>query len=300
MEIKKAIRKSTKIKIAITGPSGSGKTLSALRLAHGLGKSVCIVDTENESASLYADKFPGLDCIHIGPPYSLEKYLEAIRLMSKGNYDVGIIDSLSHAWAGEGGLLQVKEQLDQRGGNSYTNWAKLTPMQEKLISSILHAPLHLICTMRSKQDYAMITNEKGKTEVKKMGLAPVQRDGIEYEFTTVFDVAMNHDAAVSKDRTGVFADKIFLITEETGLTIKNWLDVAVKTAPVNVDFNKSITEKLIPIEHEARSELLKKLASSIGRETLNGKDILLLDITQAEIVDKALGVYLSETSKTKN
>jgi hypothetical protein len=160
-------------------------------------------------------------------PYTTEKYIEAINLAVKAGYDWVIVDSTTHAWAGEGGLLDQKEQRDGRGGNTYTNWAPITKKQEAFKASLQNSPIHLIATMRSKQDY-VIVEKNGKSTPQKVGLAPVQREGMEYEFTLVLDVAMNHEAEVSKDRTGLFAGKLFKITQETGKELKGWLESGVK------------------------------------------------------------------------
>lgn len=219
---KKAERKLAKLKLAITGPSGSGKTFSALRLAKGMGGKVAVIDTENGSASLYSDQFE-FDVLELTPPFTTEKYIKAVELAEKSGYTTLILDSITHAWAGEGGLLEQKEQLDARpGSNHYMNWGTITKKHEQFKSALLHSPLHIVATMRSKMDYAQ-TEENGKKKVSKLGLAPVQRDGLEYEFTVVFDVAMNHEAVASKDRTGLFVDRIFKVSEETGKTIADWL-----------------------------------------------------------------------------
>lgn len=229
MTFKKAERRQHKPKLALTGPSGSGKTFSALLLAAGMGKKIAVIDTENGSASLYADMDKGplkgikFDVLEIDPPYTIEKYVRAIEAAQAEGYDVLICDSISHAWAGEGGLLSKKEALDQRGGNSYTNWAGITKEHELFKARILNADIVLVCTMRSKQDYVLETNDKGKAAPKKVGMAPVQRDGMEYEFTTVFDLAMDHNAAASKDRTSMFDGQIFKITKKTGEQIMAWL-----------------------------------------------------------------------------
>jgi hypothetical protein len=133
------------------------------------------------------------------------------------------VDSISHAWAGEGGLLSKKEALDARGGNSYMNWAGISKEHEIFKARILNADIILICTMRSKQDYVLEVNDKGKQAPKKVGLAPIQRDGMEYEFTTVFDLAMDHNAQTGKDRTSMFDGQIFKITKKTGEQIMSWL-----------------------------------------------------------------------------
>ena len=229
MTFKKAERKQVRPKFAITGPSGSGKTFSGLLLAAGMGKKIAVIDTENGSASLYADmdkgplKGVGFDVLEIAPPYTIDKYAQAIEAAQGAGYEVLVVDSISHAWAGEGGLLSKKEALDARGGNSYTNWAGITKEHELFKARLLNCDIHLICTMRSKQDYVLEVNDKGKSSPKKVGLAPIQRDGMEYEFTTVFDLAMDHNAVASKDRTSLFDGHIFKPTIETGKKLMAWL-----------------------------------------------------------------------------
>lgn len=225
---KKAQRAQTKLRLALTGPAGSGKTLSALRLARGLvgdGGKIALIDTENGSASYYAGRNGNeFDTAIMSPPYEVRKYTMAIKAAEDAGYDAVIVDSLSHAWAGEGGLLQKKEAMDARGGNSFVNWGKITPEQNALVNAVLHSKTNIICTMRTKTEYAIEENTKGKQAPKKLGLAPVQRDGFEYEFDVVLDIDVDtHTAKASKDRLGVFAGvDPFLVTEETGVAIRNW------------------------------------------------------------------------------
>jgi len=221
---KKATKNAVYLKLAITGPTGSGKTYSALRLASGLSKKIAFIDTENGSASLYADKFD-FSVIDLAPPFTSDKYIKAIQAAVDAGFEVVVIDSLTHAWAGDGGLLNKKESMDAKGGNSFTNWGAITKEDNSFRSSILQSKIHLIGTMRSKMEYVIEQNDKGKSAPRKLGLAPIQRDGIEYEFTTVFDIAMNHEASASKDRTGLYDGKFFQITEKTGEEIKKWLGV---------------------------------------------------------------------------
>ena len=258
-QFKKAERRQTALKIAITGPSGSGKTFSALLIAAGIGKKIAVVDTENGSASLYAgmDKGPlvgiEFDTLPIEPPYTVSKYVEAINLAEKEGYDVLLIDGISPAWAGEGGLLDKKDALDQRtGSNSYTNWAGITKEHEQFKARLLTADIHLICTMRSKQDYVLELNAKGKSAPKKVGMAPIQRDGMEYEFTTVLDLAMDHNAIASKDRTNLFDGQVFKPTQLTGKKIMDWLKSGTpitKPEPVKTATSKQAEE--FPAERPA-------------------------------------------------
>jgi len=229
MQFTKASRQTAKLKLAVAGPSGSGKTLGALALAHALAPTgkVALIDTENHSASLYGDKY-SFDVLDLEPPYTSARYLEAMRAAIDAGYDVLIIDSLSHQWNGDGGILPRKEEMDKRpGSNSYTNWATFTKEHTSFVAAILHLPIHVIATLRAKQDYVLETNDKGKQQPKKVGLAPVQREGLEYEFTTVFDVQMDHRATVSKDRTGLFSDELVnLVDSRTGKRLVAWLATA--------------------------------------------------------------------------
>lgn len=231
MAFQKAERKRSYIKIALTGPSGSGKTFSALKLAFGLGSKIALLDTENGSGSLYAH-LGEYDAQEITAPFSVQKYVDAIREAVAAEYDVLILDSLSHAWAGAGGLLEKKEALDARGGNKFSNWGSITKEHEALKSEILQSRLHIIATMRSKQEHVQERDEKtGQTVVKKVGMGVVQREGMEYEFTTVFDISMDHTAIASKDRTGLFDGKTSRLSDQDGKTLRAWLDSGVPALP---------------------------------------------------------------------
>jgi hypothetical protein len=218
---KKATRKHSHIKLAITGPSGSGKTYSALRLAKGLTMNgrIALIDTENGSASLYSNQFD-FDVLDVGPPFQVGKLAEAVKAALQSDYDVIIIDSASHWWQG---VLEYKDQLDKRGGNSFSNWSEANRHYDLFIRAILFSKIHVICCMRSKMDYVLELNDKGKQVPRKVGLAPVMRDGIEYEFTAVLDLDTHHQAQASKDRTGLFRDQIMILSEEHGEVIKDWI-----------------------------------------------------------------------------
>ena len=219
MNIRKAERKQAKIKLAIQGPSGSGKTYSSLLLAKGLVGSldkVCIIDTEAGSSDLYAN-LGDYNIIPVSSPYTPEKYIQAIELAETSEMKVIIIDSLSHGWEN---LLDFHAGLT---GNSFANWSKVTPRQNALLTKILSSTSHIIATLRVKQDYVLNDKGNGKLVPEKIGLKPIQRDGVDYEFTIVFDLDNKHLTSCSKDRTGLFIDKPeFKITEATGTLINDW------------------------------------------------------------------------------
>lgn len=225
---KKASRQAAYIRAALCGTSGSGKSYGALLLARGLagetGK-IAVIDTERGSASLYSD-LVDFDVAELAPPYSPARYRELIMAAAK-EYDVLVIDSLSHAWTGEGGVLDMhdKATMGSKGGNSYTAWRDVTPQHNALVDAILACPCHVITTMRSKTAYELQENDRGKKTPIKIGLAPVQRDGMEYEFTLVLDVSVNgHIASSSKDRTRLWDGRNDRITIAHGEELRRWLE----------------------------------------------------------------------------
>lgn len=231
---RKAERKRSKLRLAICGPSGSGKTYSALLIASGLAPEgrIAMVDTERGSGELYSGLVT-YDVAPITPPFAPRRYIELIRHAEELEYDVIIIDSLSHAWTGEGGVLDMHDQATaaSRSGNSFAGWREVTPQHNALVDAIIGAGLHVIVTMRTKTAYEM-TDDSGKKKPIKIGLAPVQRDGMEYEFTTVLDLSMDgHVATASKDRTGLFDAKHWIPDRETGGVLRKWLDGGVVAEP---------------------------------------------------------------------
>lgn len=231
--IRKAERKRAKLRMGISAPSGAGKTYSALLLAFGLGGKVGLIDTEHGSGDLYAH-LGEYDIISIEAPYSVSKYLAAIKDFEAAGYTTVIIDSLSHAWAGDGGLLDKQGKMADRGVNSFVAWRTITPEHNALVEAMLQSPMHIIATMRAKQEYILETNDKGKQAPKKVGMAPVQREGLEFEFTVMLDIDMHHVASASKDRTSLFDGQFFKVTSKTGETLLQWLETGIE--PPKVEF----------------------------------------------------------------
>lgn len=258
MEIKKAQRMKAKLRMGIAAPSGAGKTYSALLLAFGLGGKVGLIDTEHGSGHLYAH-LGDYDVIEVSAPYSVAKYTQAIKAFEDAGYQTIIIDSLSHAWAGDGGLLDKQGKLADRGTNSFAAWRTITPEHNALVDAMLRSPCHIIATMRAKQDYVLETNDKGKQQPKKVGMAPVQREGMEYEFTVMLDVDMNHIASASKDRTSLFDGRFFKIGRETGEELLQWLETGVAGPDVKAildGISKSATVDLLRGNFEAAMTML--------------------------------------------
>lgn len=226
MNLQQAQRQQAKIKMGLQGPSGSGKTYSALLIAYGLignWQKIAVIDSENNSSHLYAHLGP-YNVLGISQPFAPEKYIEAIELCEHAGIQAIIIDSISHEWDGNGGILDIHGSMM---GNSFTNWNKVTPRHNEFVQKILQSPAHIIATIRSKQDY-ILSERNGKMVPEKVGLKGVTRDGMDYEFTIVLDLDIKHNCTASKDRTNLFADKpSFIANPSTGERIKNWCQVSI-------------------------------------------------------------------------
>ena len=225
----KAERKKGKLRLAIAGPAGAGKTYSALLIAFGLGGRIAMIDTERGSGELY-DHLGLYDACTIDAPFEPRKYVEAILAAEDLGYGTIIIDSLSHAWSGQGGLLDTQGRIADKTGNSWSAWRQVTPKHNELVDTMLQSKCHVIATMRSKMEYTQV-EENGKKQVKKLGMSPIQRDGMEYEFTVFMDLDHNHMATTTKDRTTLFDGKYFVPGIGTGKLLLDWLENNGKAAP---------------------------------------------------------------------
>jgi hypothetical protein len=227
MQLTKATRKKVKLRLGLSAVAGGGKTFSALLLAKGLcgdWTKIAVIDTENGSASLYSH-LGDFNTIELTAPYTPERYAEAIKSCEDAGMEVIIVDSITHEWDGKGGILEIHGAMT---GNSFTNWASLTPRHQKFIDSILQSKCHVITCVRRKQDYEMTKDSNGKVKVEKAGLKEVTREGFEYELTCNLELDIKHMVTASKDRTGLFIDKpAFVITEATGKMIAEWCDNGV-------------------------------------------------------------------------
>jgi hypothetical protein len=272
MEFRKAERKKAKVRLGLSAVSGGGKTYSAILIAKGLAKGdlskVVVIDTENGSADLYAH-LGDYNVLPLLPPYSPERYVEAIKTCENAGMEVIIIDSITHEWDGKGGMLDISNSMT---GNSYTNWAVLTPRHQRFIDAILQSKCHVITTVRRKQDYEMVVNDKGKLAPQKVGLKEVTREGFEYELTVNIELDQKHNATAQKDRTGLFMDKPqFVPSEETGKLILEWCESGIEV--IDTDWAEAIRDcateaeilevwKLIPKDKQASLKEVAKFRKS--------------------------------------
>jgi hypothetical protein len=229
----KAIRTQAKLRLGLDGPSGSGKTYTALVAATALanGAKIAVIDTERNSASLYSDKFAfDVACLDAFHP---QNYIDLIHTAEDAGYSVIVVDSLSHAWEGQGGVLDLHDQAvkKQKTENSFTAWKDVTPVHRALVDAMLQSKCHIIATMRSKTEYVIESVERnGRTiqQPKKVGMAPIQRQGMEYEFTIVGDLDIDHNLRLSKSRMEQIADAVVTKPDVKWFgQIAAWLNTAV-------------------------------------------------------------------------
>jgi hypothetical protein len=239
LNFRKAARRQAKIKIGLQGSSGSGKSYSALLLAYGLAgdwSKIAVIDSENNSADLYAH-LGDYNVVPISAPFTPEKYVEALQLCHQHQMEVVVIDSMSHEWEN---LVDAHSKMP---GNTFQNWGKITPRHNAFVNAILQAPMHVIGTIRSKQDYVM-SEKNGKQVPEKVGLKGITRDGMDYELTVVFDIDTRHMASASKDRTNLFVNKPdFQISADTGRAIKNWCNL--NQAPQSFEAEPDLNEQIL-------------------------------------------------------
>lgn len=268
-KVQKAVREKIYTKVALMSPSGGGKTYSALRLATGMknelekinGKEVKILlaNTESSRGRYYANEFD-YDIIDLEEPFVPEQFIEAIEFAMSEGYGILIMDSTSHEWEGKGGCLE----LHQKAGGKYQDWKYVTPRHDAFINKLATSPIHIIATMRGKDQYEMEKDNSGKTSVKKLGVGAKQRDGFEFEFTCTFTIDnKSHTAEAQKDNTHIFEnDSAVVLTEKHGEKIIKWAnesDVEPEIKKLNNTISIDTNEKLKLVKKE-----IVTLCSTLG------------------------------------
>ena len=265
LQFTKATKRQAKARIAIAGPAGAGKTYTALSLAAGLGERVAVIDTEHGSASKYAGDPYTFDVLEL-TDFHPRSYIEAIRAAEQAGYDVLVIDSGSHEWSGSGGCLELVDAAAKRlKGNSYVAWGEVTPLHNGFIEAMHQARLHLIVTFRSKMDYIQ-TETNGRKEIRKVGMAPITREGAEYEMDIVLEMDLNHDAVVTKTRCSALADKVFHRPgADLAEKVKAWLsDGAPAAEPAAAPETPQAMDPKLAADCQDLREEIRAVADRIG------------------------------------
>ena len=296
-QVKKATREKIYTKIALMAPSGGGKTYGALRLATGMAEElkaqsgkeakILLANTESKRGYYYANEF-NYDIVDIDAPHNPEKYVELIEFAVAEGYEILIIDSSSHEWEGKGGCLE----LQQQAGGTYQSWAKVTPRHNKFINAIADSQIHIIATMRGKDQYEMEKDDRGRTTVTKLGVGAKQRDGFEYEFTCTFLIDQKTNMATAqKDNTHIFeGETATLLSESYGKKIIQWANsgegytpVVRKEDPVEIeDELKEIKKDIIAKCTELGGTKNEALMTELKKFTANGNPNAIKDVQKAK------------------
>lgn len=276
MGFQKAKREQIWLKVLLAGPSGSGKTYSALRLAKGIANAAngkyAAIDTENGRIRYYANEFD-FDDLQLEAPYTPEKYIEAIDDAVDAGYKVLIIDSITHEWD------YCIDIHDKMPGNSYTNWAKVTPRHDAFMEKVLQSPIHIISTVRGKDTY-VLEEKNGKQVPKKVGMGYKQRDNTEYNYTLTFNIAQDtHIAEALKDNTHMFEGKYDMLTERDGKALYDWAN----TGDIPVQKSKSNTAEPIVTGNENEAEFSTPLEKAISEINELAKELAGSGVTKAKI-----------------
>ena len=272
MSFNKATKFDSKLRMALIGPAGSGKTFTTLSVAAGLSDRIAVLDSEHGSASKYADMFE-FDVME-PETFSPQVYIDAIQEAERAGYGVIILDSLSHAWAGKGGALEMVDAAARRAkGNKYMAWGEVTPLQQNMVDTILSANIHVIGTIRSKMEYTQDTDSEGRKVVRKLGMQPVQRDQLEYEFDLIGDLDNENTMTVTKSRIPALSGAVIRKPgKQLAETLLIWLSgvkrdarPATPTGPAAVAAPKLavVKETPIPVIVDAAG-LLKALQGADG------------------------------------
>lgn len=281
MAFHKATKFASKLRMAIAGPSGSGKTYTALALATSLAGEgdVAVIDTERGSASKYADQF--LFDVQELESFHPQNYINAIREAEQAGYAVLVIDSLSHAWNGPGGLLEQVENITKRSksGSSFNAWGEATPLQNRLIDAITRSKMHVICTMRTKTEYVIEPNAYGKSAPRKVGTSPVQRADVEYEFDVYGDMDIDNNLIIHKSRCPELSGAVIAKPDgQVAEVLKHWLsgEVAPERPLADIPTESKLKEECAELfpSHSWETIIAKVLKRPYGGEELTPEQSL--------------------------
>ena len=278
MSFKPATKKQLKLRLGIVAPAGAGKTFTALAVARGLvgpqGK-IALIDTEHRSAEKYADLFD-FDVDYITDNCAPARYVEKIHDASQAGFDCIIIDSLSHAWNGPGGALEMVDNASRRAkGNSYVAWRDVTPEHNRLVDAMLSAPVHVIATLRAKTEYILETIG-GKQVPRKIGMAPIQREGMDYEFDVVADMDHEHALMITKTRCAALDGKTWIkpgTQSELVTTLRDWLDAGDRAEPAVVP-DAPVDQGAASLDNaDAHRQIMREILSAQKTLAWNNKEM---------------------------
>lgn len=279
---KPAQKEQAKLRMLLMGPSGSGKTYSALQVATRLAElengKIALIDTEGRSATKYAGEFK-FDVLDLSGNYDPSLYIQGIEAAERFGYAVLVIDSFTHAWKGAGGVLEIVDKAGKKmGGNDWAGWSQGRPAQNAMIDRLINAQVHVIGTVRSKTEWALEMNDKGKMEPRKIGMAADQSADFEYEFDVAVQMDTQHQLTISKTRCSTLDGGVHNDTKFLAETLHAWLtDGVAPTFPEAVLKQRAETfYRMVVKEHQ--------LDQAAVLEALNVKRLMEYDWSQDTLI----------------
>jgi len=282
MSFQRATKRQRRARVFLAGPSGSGKTWTALTWATRLAERVALIDTEHSTALAYAGDF-AFDHLDLHPPFTVGRYIAAMNVAADQDYGALVIDSTSHAWAGKGGLLELVDNYKAtHRGDGFSGWQEASPLHQEFIEALLAFPGHLICTARAKQDYQLQQNDRGRWEPVKLGLAPVQREGLDYEFDVVCEMSVPENVLrVTKTRCSLLAGfEQVKPDEKLALTLLDWLTEGAPIPPLERPTVADVVERA---QQLTGVEELRALFTEAEQHHLLPSSVLLEDGSEVSL-----------------
>ena len=272
----KAVKYQAKGRVALIGPAGSGKSYTMLTLATLLAKGgrIAAIDTEHGSLSKYADLFD-FEVAEM-KEFTPHNFLTAMETAATNGFAVFCCDSLSHFWVGKGGALEYVDERNARSKDKMSGWKDFRPHERAMVDAMLSSPMHVLVTMRTKNDYVETTDEHGKKKRTKIGLAPVQREGLEYEFDLVGCMDDDNTLIVDKTRCPTYARRSLKLPGAKDFApFAEWLEGSArppKAVPAGPTMRQghpaaeSGQQPILPVSPKAIADLAQLLTELGGSE----------------------------------
>jgi hypothetical protein len=243
INIRKAKREGARLVVGIAGISGSGKTYSALQLAYGLANfdasKVGFIDTENRRGSLYADTLVSqgtgeVQQFYIGdlePPFTPQRYSDAIKAFQDAGVEVLVIDSISHEYEGTGGVLEMREPLPGKQGKR-DNYAKAE--HKKMMNTLLQSNMHIVACVRAREK-VIIEKVGGETKYIPQGVQPICEKNFMFEMTAslmMWNEGKSQEVLkCPSELKPILGREEGYITAADGKALRDWVDGAAKIDP---------------------------------------------------------------------
>lgn len=306
-----AVRENVSLLIALAGPSGSGKTMSALRLAQGISPAgrIAFIDTEAGRGKHYADRFNFLHA-DMRAPFRPERFIEGIRAAEASGAEVVIIDSFSHEYDGEGGVLDWASEIEAGGTKPPGNWKIPKLAHKKMMNALLQCRAQIILCLRADEKIEIV-REGGRTQVRPLGWMPICEKRMMYEMTASFTLTADNPGKPNyrlphkcQEQHRAFFPEGQFIDENAGRALAAWARGGAAPAASHAATTKSVAPADDEPQPLTRDQIVARAnqAKAMGTDALRtfwggltpaekkmagGSEALTMWKADADLVDKA-------------